>query len=71
MILPEVKSLELQLEKLGEEDFGKYWLNRMQRADAVMGDPRSHSFIKPFTDYAYNKSNQIFVEDEMAPNIQK
>jgi hypothetical protein len=71
LILPEVTSLKEQLENMGEETFGEHWLKRMQSADAVMGPSDSHDFIKPFADFAYNKSKQIFVGNEMDTDIKK
>jgi hypothetical protein len=69
--LPEVESLQEQLEKLGEIEFGKHWLRRFQKSDATIGSNESHEFIKPFTDFAYNEYKQIFVKNEMDTDINK
>ena len=71
LFLPEVENLKRQLNEVGEEEFGKHWLRRLQKTDAVIGSTASHDFIKPFADFAYNESKLIFVKNETIPNIKK
>jgi len=52
LFLPEVENLKRQLKEIGEEEFGKHWLRRFQKSDAVIGSTESDAFIKPFTDAA-------------------
>jgi len=71
LYLPEVSFLEKQLSELGEEEFGKHWLRRLQKSDATIGPSESHDFIKPFADIAYNNSKLIFVQNETITDIKK
>lgn len=71
LFLPELHMLKQQLEELGETDFGKYWLRRLQKSDATIGSIESNDFIKPFVDFAYNNSKLIFVKNEMDTDIKK
>lgn len=70
LFLPEVENLKRQLNEIGEEEFGKYWLRRLQKSDAIIGSTESDAFIKPFTDVAYN-SKPIFVKNEAIADIKK
>lgn len=71
LFLPEVENLKRQLNEIGEEEFGKYWLRRLQKSDAIIGSSESDAFIKPFTDVAYNNSKPIFVKNEAIADIKK
>lgn len=71
LMLPDVDRLEEQLQSMGKIDFGKHWLRRFQKSDAIMGPDKSHDFIKPFTDHAYKEYKQIFVNNEMDTDIKK
>ena len=71
LILPDIERLKSHLEELGEEEFGKHWLRRLQKADAVMGSVKSDKFLKPFTDKAYNNSKLIFAQNENFTEIKK
>lgn len=71
LMLPDVDTLEEQLQRMGKIEFGKHWLRRFQKSDATMGSNESHAFIKPFTDFAYNEYKQIFVKNEMDTDINK
>lgn len=71
LFLPEVKALKEQLANIGEEQFGDHWLRRLQKADAIIGPDKAHDFIKPFVDFAYNRSNNISVENEYISDIKK
>lgn len=71
LFLPEVENLKRQLNEIGEEEFGKYWLRRLQKSDAIIGSTESDAFIKPFTDIAYNNSKPIFVKNEAIADIKK
>jgi hypothetical protein len=56
---------------LGEEEFGKHWLRRLQKADAILGSVESDKFLKPFTDRAYNNSKLISEKNETITDIKK
>jgi hypothetical protein len=71
LILPDVDRLKSHLADLGEEEFGKHWLRRLQKADAIMGSIESNKFLKPFTDIAYNKSNSMSAQNEATTEIKK
>ena len=71
LFLPEIDYLKKQLDDIGEIEFGKYWLNRFQKSDAILGSVESDKFIKPFADFAYNRSNNISVENEYISDIKK
>jgi hypothetical protein len=71
LFLPEVSRLQEHLENLGEEEFGKHWLRRLQKADAIIGSTKSNDFLKPFTDRAYNESNSMLVQNEVITEIKK
>lgn len=71
LFLPEVDRLKNHLAELGEEEFGKHWLRRLQKADAIMGSTESHDFLKPFTDVAYNNSKLMSANNETITDIKK
>jgi len=71
LFLPEVSRLREHLENIGEEEFGKHWLRRLQKADAIIGSVESDKFLKPFTDKAYNNSKLIFAQNENFTEIKK
>ena len=71
LFLPEVENLKRQLKEIGEEEFGKHWLRRLQKADAIMGSVESDKFLKPFTDKAYNESKLNFAQNENFTEIKK
>lgn len=48
MFLPEVERLEDQLNKVGEFEFTRYWKNRFNKADAIMGPVQSVELIEKF-----------------------
>ena len=71
LILPDIERLKNHLIELGEEEFGKHWLRRLQKADAIMGSVESDKFLKPFTDKAYNESKLNFAQNENFTEIKK
>ena len=71
LFLPDVERLESHLTELGEEEFGKHWLRRLQKADAIIGSIESNKFLKPFTDKAYNESKLNFAQNENFTEIIK
>jgi hypothetical protein len=71
LILPDIERLKSHLADLGEEEFGKHWLRRLQKADAIMGSVESDKFLKPFTDKAYNESKLNFAQNENFTEIKK
>ena len=71
LMLPDVDRLDEQLQSVGKIEFGKHWLRRFQKSDAIMGSNESHDFIKPFADFAYKESKLIFVREELETDIKK
>ena len=71
LFLPDVERLNGHLADLGEEEFGKHWLRRLQKADAILGSVESDKFLKPFTDRAYNNSKLISEKNETITDIKK
>lgn len=71
LFLPDVDRLKSHLTDIGEEEFGKHWLRRLQKADAILGSVESNKFLKPFTDVAYNNSKLISAKNETITDIKK
>lgn len=58
MYLPEVKDLKESLLEIGNEEFKKKWVNRYQKADAIIGSIESSEFIKQFLNMEYNENTE-------------
>jgi len=55
LFLPEINDLKKSLLERGNEEFGKYWIRRYSKADAVNGSVESSEFIKQFINMKYNE----------------
>jgi hypothetical protein len=58
LFIPELAVLKKDLMERGNEEFGKTWINRYMKADAVIGPVDSMDFIKQFINMEYNDSKK-------------
>tara|TARA_B100000282_G_scaffold214257_1_gene158437 strand:+ start:153 stop:380 length:228 start_codon:yes stop_codon:yes gene_type:complete len=52
--LPDLNYLKDSLREKGNEEFTEFWKKRFMKADAIIGNPDSHDFIKQFLNREYN-----------------
>lgn len=56
LMLPDLEDLRSQLLRVGNEEFIKYWVGRLAKADATIGSVESMEFIKQFIECEYENS---------------
>tara|TARA_B110001450_G_scaffold153007_1_gene142778 strand:+ start:1716 stop:1946 length:231 start_codon:yes stop_codon:yes gene_type:complete len=70
LMLPDVDYLKESLKEKGNEEFFDFWKRRFWKADAIMGPPASHDFIKQFLnrEYNYRETGQISMDFDQINN---
>jgi hypothetical protein len=70
LMLPDVDYLKESLKEKGNEEFFDFWKRRFWKADAIMGPPDSHDFIKQFLnrEYNYRETGQISMDFDQINN---
>ena len=61
LMIPDLEYLKESLRQKGNEEFIQFWERRFFKADAIMGPPDSHDFIKQILnrEYNYRETGQI------------
>jgi hypothetical protein len=58
LFIPELETLKERLKEMGNEEFGKLWVSRYLKADAIIGPADSMDFIKQFINMEHNDSKK-------------